>query len=193
MRCFGRVRPVRHAGSVDIFLEALNEAEPGDVLVVDNGGRLDEACVGDLVALEVKMAGLAGILIWGLHRDTSEVSEIDLPLFSLGTSPTGPNKVDKRAQDALRSSRMGPWDVTGEDWAIADVDGILFVPHNMLKAVLEVGESIRAIEHQQASAVKNGTSLRVQTNFSEYLERRKGNPELGFREHLRSIGREIEV
>jgi regulator of RNase E activity RraA len=42
----------------------------GDVLVVDNGGRLDEACVGDLVALEAKHAGVAGIAIWGLHRDT---------------------------------------------------------------------------------------------------------------------------
>ncbi len=49
-RLAGRALPARHAGSVDIFLEALEQAEPGDVLVVDNGGRLDEACVGDLVA-----------------------------------------------------------------------------------------------------------------------------------------------
>src|SRR6266404_9506008 len=48
MRCAGRARPARHVGSVDIFLEALSEAAPGEVLVVDNGGRLDEACVGDL-------------------------------------------------------------------------------------------------------------------------------------------------
>src|SRR6187549_3873494 len=62
----GRARPVRHVGSVDVFLEALGQAEPGDVLVVDNEGRTDEACVGDLVALEVARAGLAGIVIWGL-------------------------------------------------------------------------------------------------------------------------------
>jgi 4-hydroxy-4-methyl-2-oxoglutarate aldolase len=84
MRCAGRVRPARHVGSVDVFLEALEAAEHGDVLVVDNGGRTDEACVGDLVTLEVRTADLAGIVIWGLHRDTSELLEIGLPVFSLG-------------------------------------------------------------------------------------------------------------
>ena len=41
-RLAGRVCPTRHVGSVDIFLEALEAAAPGDVLVVDNAGRLDE-------------------------------------------------------------------------------------------------------------------------------------------------------
>jgi regulator of RNase E activity RraA len=40
----GLAFPSRHYGSVDIFLEAIDRAEPGDVLVVDNGGRDDEAC-----------------------------------------------------------------------------------------------------------------------------------------------------
>ena len=42
-RLAGRVCPARHAGSVGAFLEAFETAAPGDVLVVDNGGRLDEA------------------------------------------------------------------------------------------------------------------------------------------------------
>ena len=49
----GRVQPARHCGSVDVFLEALDNALPGDVLVIDSGGRHDEACVGDLIALEI--------------------------------------------------------------------------------------------------------------------------------------------
>src|SRR5215217_8139495 len=64
-RLAGRVAPAQHVGSVDIFLEALEGAAPGDVLVVDHGGRLDEACVGDLVALEAQAAGLEGLVIWG--------------------------------------------------------------------------------------------------------------------------------
>ena len=50
----GRALPARHAGSVDVFLEAFNRASAGDVLVVDNAGRTDEACVGDLVVIEAQ-------------------------------------------------------------------------------------------------------------------------------------------
>src|SRR5580704_18540373 len=92
----GRVCPARHAGSVDIFLEAFESTEQGDVLVVDNGWRLDEACVGDLVALEAQAAGLSGMVIWGLHRDTADIRAIGLPVFSLGAIPTGPLRLDAR-------------------------------------------------------------------------------------------------
>src|SRR5690606_25046118 len=44
MECRGRALPVRHVGSIDVFFEALEGIEPGDVIVIDNGGRLDEAC-----------------------------------------------------------------------------------------------------------------------------------------------------
>ena len=106
VRCAGRALPVRHVGSVDVFLEALRHARPGDVLVVDNGGRLDEACVGDLVTLEVQKAGLHGIVIWGLHRDTDELVRIGLPLFSLGTMATGPQRLDPRPADGMQSARV---------------------------------------------------------------------------------------
>src|SRR5512140_949228 len=49
-RVLGAVLPVRHAGSVDVFLEALASARPGDILVIDNAGRCDEGCIGDLTA-----------------------------------------------------------------------------------------------------------------------------------------------
>src|ERR1700739_2584324 len=72
-RLAGRGCPARDAGSVDICLEALEGAAPGEVLVADNDGRLDESCVGDLVVLEARAAGLDGIVIWGLHRDTADI------------------------------------------------------------------------------------------------------------------------
>src|SRR6267378_6653296 len=50
----GPALPVRHFGSVDVFLEAMQAARPGDVLVIDDGGRLDEGCIGDLTALEAE-------------------------------------------------------------------------------------------------------------------------------------------
>src|SRR5260370_17421453 len=127
-RLAGRVCPARHAGSVDAFLEAFETAAPGDVLVVDNGGRLDEASAGDLVALEAQAAGMEGMVIWGLHRDTADIRAIGLPVFSLGAIPTDPLRLDARAHDALASAVVGDCPVSSEDLVLADDDAVLFLP-----------------------------------------------------------------
>ncbi|GII87898.1 demethylmenaquinone methyltransferase [Sphaerisporangium siamense] len=191
-RLAGRVAPARHAGSVDIFLEAFHEAAPGDVLVVDNGGRVDEACVGDLVVLEARAAGLDGIVIWGLHRDTADILAIGLPVFSVGATSTGPLKLDARPGDALDSATVGEWTVGRADVALGDDDGVLFVPGDRVGELLTLAEKIRDTERRQAERIRSGSSLREQVRFGVYLERRKENPALTFREHLRAVGGAIE-
>jgi 4-hydroxy-4-methyl-2-oxoglutarate aldolase len=192
MRASGRARPVRHVGSVDVFLEAIEEAGTGDILVVDNDGRLDESCVGDLITLEAKSAGLAGIVIWGLHRDSREISEIGLPLFSLGVISTGPQRLDKRPSDVFDAARVGSHLVTSSDLVIADGDGVLFLPRERLPEIVAAAATIRETERRQALGMADGRSLREQLRFDEYLSRRHRDPQYGFRQHLRDIGGAIE-
>jgi 4-hydroxy-4-methyl-2-oxoglutarate aldolase len=192
IRVAGPVRPVRHYGSVDIFLEALEQSSPGEVMVVDNAGRQDEACVGDLIVSECKLAALAGMVIWGLHRDTPELLEIRLAVFSLGACPTGPLRLDPREPEALVSARVGGWIVDAADVAIGDADGALFVPAARAGEVAALARSIRDTERAQSDRMRRGTSLRAQLQFSDYLVRRSATPALTFRDHLRRIGGAIE-
>jgi regulator of RNase E activity RraA len=188
----GRVNPVRHFGSVDVFLEAIDRAAPGDVMVVDNGGRLDEACVGDLITLEASHAGLAGIVIWGLHRDTQELRTIRLPVFSLGALPAGPQRLDPTDANVLSSANVGEHLVTSADFVLGDEDGVLFVPLDKAGAVAELATTIRDTERQQAARMQLGTSFRKQARFDEYLAARNADANLTFRQYLRSIGGAIE-
>ncbi|MFD9030249.1 RraA family protein [Streptomyces sp. NPDC059567] len=191
-RLAGRVLPARHYGSVDVFLEAFGAAEPGDVLVVDNAGRRDEACVGDLAVLEAEAAGVAGLVVWGLHRDTPDLVEIGLPVFSYGRHAPGPVRVDDREPEALRTARCGEHLVSAADIVFGDDDGVLFVAAARVDAVLETAHGIHRTEREQARRIRAGETLRAQTRFAEFLAQREADPSYTFRRHLRRIGGAIE-
>jgi 4-hydroxy-4-methyl-2-oxoglutarate aldolase len=192
LRVAGRALPARHFGSVDVFLEAMESAEAGDVLVIDNAGRRDEGCIGDLTALEAQACGLAGIVVWGTHRDTPELRQIGFPVWSYGSWPSGPQRLDPRDDAALRSARFGDFEVQKSDIVFADDDGCLFVAAASVEEMLGTARIIWQKERRQADTIKAGQTLRAQLRFAEYLEKRLAGPSYTFREHLRKLGGAIE-
>jgi 4-hydroxy-4-methyl-2-oxoglutarate aldolase len=175
-RIAGDALPAQHFGSVDVFLEAMQHSQRGNVLVIDNGGRMDEGCIGDLTALEAQVSGLAGIVVWGVHRDTPELRQIGFPVFSYGAWPSGPQRLDVQASDVV----------------FADDDGCLFVSSEDVEELLVTARNIWETERRQAEGIKAGRALRAQLDFARYLEKRTADPSHTFRDHLRNIDGAIE-
>jgi regulator of RNase E activity RraA len=191
-RAAGRVLPAKHFGSVDVFLEAMETAGAGDILVIDNAGRRDEGCIGDLTALEAKASGLAALVVWGTHRDTPELRQIGFPIWTYGSCPSGPQRLDPRDAGALSSARFGDFEVQSSDIVFADDDGCVFIDGASVDQLLQTARTIWERERAQADAIRSGQTLRSQLRFGEYLAKRAADPDYTFRQHLRKLGGAIE-
>ncbi|TFB80886.1 RraA family protein [Terrimesophilobacter mesophilus] len=188
----GPAMPVTHLGSVDVILETIDDSPSGGVLVVDNGGRRDEACVGDLLALEAKLAGLSGIVIWGLHRDTAQLREIDLPLHSLGAYPYGPRRVPPAGR-RMAIAMLDGVRVSEGDHIVGDDDGILVVGPARRNELFELAASIQSTESAQSDRMRAGTDLRTQLDFAGYRKKQASDPRVTLRQHLKDTGSAIET
>ena len=191
-RIAGDVLPAQHFGSVDVFLEAMQQSQPGNVLVIDNGGRLDEGCIGDLTTLEAQVSGLAGIVVWGAHRDTHELREIAFPVFSYGAWPSGPQRLDPRDESALRYARFGDFKVQASDAVFADDDGCLFVRSEDVEELLATARTIWERGTATSRSNQGWTRVARAIGFRPFLEKRTADPSHTFRDHLRNIDSAIE-
>ena len=187
----GNLVPVKHTGSVSSILEALSSSKSGDVLYVDNQGRSDEAVVGDLTTLEVQEAGLSGIIVWGLHRDTSAIRKLGFPIFSTGRVPVGPRR-SETVNENNNTVYLGDFAVSSSDTVFADEDGIIVISYSDINRVLEEARKIYAIEQKQIKKLHNGLNLRKQFHFSDFLLVKKRKKNYSFGEYTRQIGAAIE-
>jgi regulator of RNase E activity RraA len=188
----GPARTITHLGSVDVLLQTIDGAASGSVLVIDNGGRDDEACLGDLMVLEAREAGLAGIVVWGRHRDTAQLREIGLPLHSTGAYSAGPRRVPP-AGSPMFSAFFDGVTVTNADTVVADDDGVLFVATERYEEVCAVAAQIVETEGAQSERMRRGESLRAQLDFAGYLAGQAADPSLTLRRYLSERGGAIEV
>ncbi|WP_434969457.1 ribonuclease E activity regulator RraA [Microbacterium sp. bgisy207] len=100
-------------------------ATPGDgaVLVIDGGGSLESALVGDLIAASAVDNGWAGIIVYGAIRDRAAIGTLPIGLKALGSNPRKSAKDGAGAVDV--PVEIGGVVFTPGKHVYADVDGIL--------------------------------------------------------------------
>lgn len=119
----GRVSTVKALEDNSLVREAVAEPGEGRVLVIDGGGSLRRAMLGDMLADKAVANGWSGVLVHGAIRDSAALARLDLGVKALGACPL---KTDKRGQ-GLRDVpvRFGGVEIRPGDWLAADEDGVI--------------------------------------------------------------------
>ncbi|HWI52686.1 MAG TPA: ribonuclease E activity regulator RraA [Symbiobacteriaceae bacterium] len=103
--------------------EALQTVPAGSVLVVDGGGSLRSALVGDMLAGLAVERGLAGIIVNGCIRDAAEIANLDVGVMALASNPLRSSKLGAGERDLPVQFGGVSW-APGQ-WAYADEDGVV--------------------------------------------------------------------
>jgi len=152
------------------FLRALEFCRPGDVLVIDAGGDLNNAVIGGILSYYASTVGVAGVVIDGAIRDVAEIRERDFPVYARGVTHRGPYK-DGPGEINVPVS-VGGMVVNPGDILVGDQDGLLAIPQEGVEQLIEQARAVLEREAQTVRAMKEGRWDRA---FIDALEARCAN------------------
>ena len=148
--------------------KALMLAESGDVIVVDGGGDLSNALVGELMLAYAIQIGVAGIVINGAVRDSAWIRANNFPVFAAGVTHRGPYKDgpgEINVPVAIEGMVIEPGDLI-----IGDDDGFLCVPFDATGAIYDVAKAKHEAELRTLANTRAGR-LDPKTWVDEALKR----------------------
>ena len=129
-RFAGPVRTVRCREDNALVKQVLATPGDGAVLVVDGGGSLHSALVGDLIAASAVENGWSGVVVHGVVRDAVALAELDLGVKALGTNPRKSRKAGQGEVDVPVG--FGGVTFAPGEWLFSDEDGILVLSEEQL-------------------------------------------------------------
>ncbi|MEN3265212.1 RraA family protein [Pseudonocardia sp.] len=169
-RLVGRAWTLRYGpvgqdrGTVGDYIDDLG---PGDVVVLDNQGRLDATVWGDILTTVAHRRGVAGTVIDGVCRDVDRSLSLGYPVFSRGSwMRTGKDRVRVEATQVPVS--IGGIRVEPGDLLLGDGDGLVAVPAVRAEEILAAAENIERAEDAIRAAIEAGTSLREARRSAGY-------------------------
>ncbi len=136
---------------------AIEAAETGDVIVIDNAGRLIPAW-GGLLSLAAQLKGVAGVIVDGACRDVDESRELGFPVYAGSAAPmTARGRVLEQScneEIQFRGVQVHPGDLV-----IADGSGVVFIPHAKEPDVVAEAERIAHRENLMAAEIRKGRAV----------------------------------
>ncbi len=146
-----RTRP----GDNLVVHKAIEMAAPGDVIVVDAGGALEQAIIGELMAGWAARRGIAGMVIDGAVRDSEALSAGDFPVYAAGVTHRGPYKDGPGEINVVVS--VGGMVVHPGDLVAGDPDGVVAIPQADAEQVIAAAEVQHRKEQASLKAIEAGT------------------------------------
>jgi regulator of RNase E activity RraA len=132
--------------------------EPGDVVVIDGGGRAEVSAMGGLSTIVAKKYGLAGNIVDCGVRDVGEMRALDYPVWSRGITPIS----GKFRFDALEVNgpvACGGVSVHPGDLVVADDSGVVVVPREFIQEVVRRAIEASKKEQRLIEAIEEGSSM----------------------------------
>lgn len=148
------VRCVR--GDFFAVADAVERAEPGDVLVIDTQDS-PAAVMGELMVTEALRKGLAGFVVDGLARDVAALRALPLPVYARGSRPN--SGTAKQPGEHGVTVRCGGVDVAPGDILVGDDDGVAVLAPGEVAPLLDAAEAVQVRERTVLAAMRDGRSL----------------------------------
>ena len=143
-------------GTVGDFLD---DVAPGQVVVIDNGGRTYGTVWGDIMTVYAKKRGVAGTVIDGVCRDLPRVLEVRYPIFSRGRfMSTGKDRVELDGVNipvAISDIQVRPGDIIA-----CDDTGVVVVPLDRASEIWEAAREIDEVEQKILALLEEGMTMR---------------------------------
>lgn len=169
-RLIGPALTVKTRPGDNLFIhKALDMAQPGDVIVVDGGGDLTNALIGELMTSYAQTRAIAGIVINGAIRDLDVIGTGNFPVYAAGVTHRGPYKDGPGAINVAIS--LGGMVVQPGDLIVGDADGLLCIPYADAEQILAA--SLIKVE-QEHKAVSDIAARRLDTSWVDIALQRIG-------------------
>lgn len=137
-------------------VEAIDQAKPGDVIVIDAGG-VGPAIWGELATQSALQRQLAGVVIDGAIRDSGDIMKLNFPAFSRLIMP---NAGEPRGFGEIGVPiRLGNIQVESGDWLVADDDGITILPKKLAVEYANRAMDVLERENRIRAEIKEGKTL----------------------------------